>query len=66
MARTKSIFRQRDLAAALKAVARAGIEIARVEISHDRKIVIVTGKSGSQEPDDLDRELAEFEAGHES
>jgi hypothetical protein len=37
-------FRQRDLAAAVKAVVAAGCEVARVEVGKDGKIVVVTGK----------------------
>jgi hypothetical protein len=64
MARGNCTFRQRDLTAAVKAVATAGIELSRVEIDRDGRIILVTGKAGAQEPDDLDRELAEFEARH--
>jgi hypothetical protein len=38
-------FRQRDVIAAVKAVAKAGCEIARVEVRKDGKIVVVTGKT---------------------
>jgi hypothetical protein len=65
MARAPSTFRQRDVTKAVKAVTAAGVGIARVEIDKAGKIVIVTGKpavAGLQ--DDLDRELAEFEAHH--
>ena len=60
-------FRQRDLTTAVKAMAKAGVEVARVEIDRDGKIVLVTGKAAELEPaNELDRELAEFEARHES
>ena len=60
-------FRQRDLTTAVKAMAKAGVEVARVEIDRDGKIILVTGKAAALEPaDELDRELAEFEARHES
>jgi hypothetical protein len=62
MVRAASTFRQRDVTRAVKAVAAAGVSIARVEIDKAGRIVIVTGQSGPQ--DDLDRELAEFEARH--
>jgi hypothetical protein len=67
MARTPSAFRQADVTRAVKAVVAAGVNIARVEIDKSGKIVIVSGKP--QEPaiarhDDLDQELAEFEARH--
>jgi hypothetical protein len=65
MPKSNCTFRQRDLTAAVKAVAKAGIEVARVEIGRDGKIVLVTAAAGQTGPDDLDRELAEFEARHE-
>jgi hypothetical protein len=49
---------------AVKAVAKAGVEIARIEIGPDGKIVISTGPAVAGPADDLDRELAEFEARH--
>jgi hypothetical protein len=45
MARTPSTFRQQDVTRAVKAVAAAGVGIARVEIDKAGKIVIVTGAS---------------------
>jgi hypothetical protein len=39
------------------------VHIARVEIGRDGKIVVVTQQPAGQQ-DDLDRELAEFEARH--
>jgi hypothetical protein len=55
-------FKQCDLTRAVKAVTKAGVSIARVEISPDGKIVIATGSDAPAQTDDLDRELAEFEA----
>jgi hypothetical protein len=43
--RRPSIFKQRDLTRALRAVVAAGIGIARVEVGKDGKIVVVTDKS---------------------
>jgi len=42
MARAPSTFRQADVTRALRAAQKAGVEISRVEISRDGKIVIVT------------------------
>jgi hypothetical protein len=67
MARAPSTFRQQDVTRAVKAVAAAGVHIARIEIDKSGKIVIVAGKSQEAAPglqNDLDRELAEFEARH--
>jgi len=67
MARAPSTFRQADVTRAIRAAAAAGVSIARVEIDNSGKIVIVIGKprefAGAPQ-DDLDRELAEFEARH--
>jgi hypothetical protein len=42
MARGPLTFRQRDVVAAIKAVRLAGVEVGRIEIGKDGKIVIVT------------------------
>jgi hypothetical protein len=44
MARRNLTFRQADVIRAIKAVVAAGVEVARVEIDKDGKIVIVAGK----------------------
>jgi hypothetical protein len=44
MARGPSIFKQRDVTAAVKAMRAAGCDVARVEIGKDGKIVVVAGK----------------------
>ena len=60
MPRARCTFRQRDLRLAVETTRAAGLEIGRVEIDRDGKIVVVTGKPPAN--DDLDRELEEFEA----
>ena len=60
MPRARCTFRQRDLRLAVATARAAGLDIARLEIDRDGKIVVVTGKPPVN--DDLDRELAEFEA----
>lgn len=60
MPRSRCTFRQRDLRLAVETAKAAGLEIGRVEIDRDGKIVVVTGKPPGD--DDLDRELAAFEA----
>jgi hypothetical protein len=55
-------FKQCDVTRAVKAVAKAGVVVARVEIAPDGKIIIRSGPDGTVQSDELDRELAEFEA----
>jgi hypothetical protein len=66
VARAPSVFRQSDVTRAIKAAVAAGVNIERVEIDKSGRIVIVTGKPGEPEApaNDLDRELAEWEANH--
>lgn len=53
---------QQDVFRAVKGVTDAGLPVGRIEIENGR-IVIFPGMSPSGS-DDLDRELAEFEAEH--
>ena len=57
-------FKKRDVKAALKAAREAGIEVARVEIGKDGKIVIVAGKPGESNSSDnpWDQAVADLEA----
>ena len=64
MARAPSTFRQQDVTRAVKAVTAAGVDIARVEIARDGRIVIITAEAQPAVQDDLDRELEEFNARH--
>ena len=50
MSRAPSTFRQQDVTKAVKAVAAAGVHIARVEIDRDGRIVIIAS-NGELEPD---------------
>ena len=57
MARGPSTFRQQDVTRALRATVAAGIEVSRVEIDKEGKIVIITGKpseTGGEEPNPWD------------
>jgi hypothetical protein len=65
MPRAPSTFRQQDVTRAVKAVSAAGVHIARVEIGRDGTIVVVTRQPATSQQDDLDQELAEFEARHD-
>jgi hypothetical protein len=60
MPRARCTFRARDLKVAVETARAAGLEVDRVEIDRDGKIVVVAGQPPIQ--DDLDRELADFEA----
>jgi hypothetical protein len=64
MPRAPSTFRQQDVTRAVKAVAAAGVHIARIEIDKVGKIVIIAAEALHPAADDLDRELTEFEARH--
>jgi hypothetical protein len=65
MSRSTSLFRQRDVTRAIRAVSAAGVGIVRVEIGPDGKIVVVTQQPAIRpQGDELDQELAEFEAHH--
>ena len=64
MARAPSTFRQADVTKAVKAVRSAGVDIVRVELTKDGRIVIVTAEAQPAVQDDLDRELEEFNARH--
>jgi hypothetical protein len=44
MARDCCTFRQRDVTRAVKAVVAAGVEVARVEVDKEGRIVVVAGK----------------------
>jgi hypothetical protein len=53
-------FRQCDVERAIKAARAAGLEVARVEIHKDGKIIVITGKppEAAALGDDLDKWLA--------
>jgi hypothetical protein len=44
MARGDCTFRQRDLTAAIKAAAKSGAAVARVEVRRDGTIVVIMGE----------------------
>jgi len=42
MARTPSTFRQKDVTRAIRAAIAGGVDIARIEVAKDGRIIIVT------------------------
>lgn len=68
MSRARAAFRESDVSRAFRGAKKAGVEVARVEISPDGRIIVIPGKpvenAHAATEDALDRELAEFEAGH--
>jgi len=48
MTRAPSIFRQQDLTKAIRGATKAGVNIARIEIARDGKIVIITAAEPTQ------------------
>lgn len=63
MPRARSAFKQHDVTRALRAASAAGAAVQSFEIAPDGKISVITAAApGKPIDDDLDRELAEFEA----
>lgn len=48
MARGLCTFKKNDVTKAVKAVVAAGVEVARVEVDKDGRIVVVAGKPASE------------------
>jgi hypothetical protein len=48
MARGNCTFKQRDLAAAIRAVRAAGCEVVRIEIDRNGKIVVITAPAAPE------------------
>ena len=66
MVRASSTFRQQDVTKAVKAVVAAGLRVAgvKVDLQTGKVEVAVAGSPTASGGDDLDRELADFEAQH--
>jgi hypothetical protein len=62
MSRGPQNFKQGVVVKALKASALAGLSVRRTVIEADGKIIIEYGHTDTVPDNDLDRELAEFEA----
>jgi hypothetical protein len=50
MARERLTFRQRDVAAAIRAVKRAGLAVAQIKITPEGEIIVITGSGEIVEP----------------
>jgi nitrate reductase NapAB chaperone NapD len=58
MSRRPCTFRQSDVTRALKAAKAAGVEVDRIEIDHDGKLIVVlTKKAIEQKSEDLTKLL---------
>jgi hypothetical protein len=65
MARGPCTFKQTDVTRAVRAVREAGAEVRGIEFCPDGRFkVLVTANASASPADDLDNELAEFEARH--
>ena len=49
MSRRPCTFKQQDVTRVLRAAAAAGIEVQRIEVGKDGKIIVVTGKAAGAE-----------------
>src|SRR5262249_48838348 len=61
MSRAPSTFRQQDVTKAIKAVAAAGVHIARVEIDKTGKIVIIAKNPTENQPGESAAEVNEWD-----
>jgi hypothetical protein len=64
MPRTPATFKQADLVRAIKSARACGLDIVRTEIAPNGRLVLIHVPNQTAPGDDLDRELAEFEARH--
>ena len=52
-----SAFRKADLTKAIRATVAAGVQVGRVEVAQDGKIVLVIGNKQTDEPKEPQREI---------
>jgi hypothetical protein len=52
-----SAFRKADLTKAIRATVAAGVQVGRVEVAQDGKIVLVIGNMQTDEPKEPQREI---------
>lgn len=79
LTRRPSTFKKSDIVRIVSGVQAAGLDVVRLEVQRDGLIVVVTGTPGevsnaveldalhgaTAAPDELDRELAEFNGRHD-
>lgn len=61
MARDRLTFRQRDLAAALRAAKEAGVPVKRIEVRKDAVIIIPGEPETGPEPETEDAEILRYQ-----
>jgi len=62
VARRPALFKQHDVMRAVRGAIAGGVEIQKVEIDRDGKIVLITGRKPSSSYDEVDEDLAALEA----
>jgi hypothetical protein len=60
----RASFKQRDATRLARAAIAAGLVVHRMETKDGRVIIVTNSERSTLPTDDLDRELAEFEARH--
>jgi hypothetical protein len=60
----RTSFKQRDATRLARAAMAAGLVVHRMEMKDGRVIIVTGGERSTLPTDELDRELAEFEARH--
>jgi hypothetical protein len=66
MGRARSTFRQRDVAAAIKAAEAAGKEVFGVRISPDGSIMVITAREATTVQETADEKFDRWLATHET
>jgi|HubBroStandDraft_6_1064221.scaffolds.fasta_scaffold269225_2 hypothetical protein len=63
MSRGRCAFKQRDVTRAVKAVAKAGVSVARVEVDKEGRIIVIAGKpNGDPVVNPWDKAVADLAA----
>lgn len=62
MARRPALFKQHDVKRAVRGAIAGGVEILRVEIEPNGKIVLIACNKRTSDDDEIDRDIAALEA----